>query len=59
MPHGTNIPMLQEGSFSIPNDLTARIVWQERFDEDETILFSTNDKVTMTGSASTPQSKSS
>ena len=45
-----NIPMLQEGSFSIPNDLTARIVWQERFDEDETILFSTNDKVTMTGS---------
>lgn len=25
-----NIPMLQEGSFSIPNDLTARIVWQER-----------------------------
>ena len=42
--------MLQEGSFSIPNDLTARIVWQERFDEDEPILFSPTDKVTMTGS---------
>lgn len=45
-----NIPMLQESSSGIPNDLTARIVWQERFDEDETLLFSTNDKVTMSGS---------
>lgn len=45
-----NIPMLRESAYSIPNDLTARIVWQERFDSDNTLLFSTNDKVRVVGS---------
>lgn len=45
-----NIPLLRESAFGIPNDLTARIVWQERFDSDKTLLFSTNDKVRIIGS---------
>lgn len=45
-----NIPMLQESAFSIPNDLTARIVWQERFSENTSLLLTTNDKIKLTGS---------
>ena len=45
-----NIPMLQESAFSIPNDLTARVVWQERFSENTSLLLTTNDKIKLTGS---------
>lgn len=44
-----NDPLLQGAGENIPNELKAEIIWQERFDSDETLLIATNDNVSIEG----------